>query len=131
MADAPRASIGCSAAFPLTRYSIMILLLSSVCMTAFAAAILATLLMRAVAPACGLVDRPDAQRKLHYRATPLGGGLAVLAATLVAVSVGILLARWYEDWLPSDVNGLAGLFAAAACITAIGLIDDAYALRGR
>ena len=37
-----------------------------------------------IAPRIGLADHPDGHRKLHQRATPLGGGLALIV-TLVAV----------------------------------------------
>jgi UDP-GlcNAc:undecaprenyl-phosphate/decaprenyl-phosphate GlcNAc-1-phosphate transferase len=105
--------------------------LISVAITAFAAALAGTPLVRALAPAWGLVDRPDAHRKLHGRATPLGGGIAVLAATLAAAILGLLVSGMFFQVAPGDIRELSGLLAAALCITFVGLIDDIRGLRGR
>ncbi len=42
-----------------------------------------TALIREVAPRIGLTDNPDGHRKLHGRATPLGGGVAVYLTTAI------------------------------------------------
>src|SRR5438128_197156 len=105
----------------------MFSILMWVAATAFVVALATTPLVRAVAPVLGLIDRPDARRKLHRRAVPLGGGLAVLVATVTATGVGLALTGVFQRWLPGDVSELSGLVAAAALITAVGLIDDAYA----
>ena len=68
-----------------------------------------------------VVDRPDGQRKLHKRATPLVGGFAVVPA-VVLVS---LWAAATTTYLP-----LYGTLAIAACaFLAIGYIDDRAHLR--
>jgi len=58
-----------------------------------------TALVREIAPRIGLTDDPDGHRKLHGRATPLGGGVAIYLTT--AVILGTL---WV---LPGDESGLA------------------------
>jgi UDP-GlcNAc:undecaprenyl-phosphate/decaprenyl-phosphate GlcNAc-1-phosphate transferase len=42
-----------------------------------------TALIREIAPRIGLTDNPDGHRKLHGRATPLGGGVAVYLTTTI------------------------------------------------
>lgn len=42
-----------------------------------------TALVREIAPRIGLTDDPDGHRKLHGRATPLGGGVAIYLTTAV------------------------------------------------
>ena len=55
-----------------------------------------TALIRELAPRIGLTDNPDGHRKLHGRATPLGGGVAVYLTSAI-----ILLTLWI---VPSDSN---------------------------
>ncbi|MCX7424616.1 MAG: hypothetical protein NTW96_03155 [Planctomycetia bacterium] len=55
-----------------------------------------TALIREVAPRIGLTDNPDGYRKLHGRATPLGGGVAVYLTS--AIILGTL---WVA---PSDLS---------------------------
>ena len=57
---------------------------------AFAASLLLTAAVRALARRCGIVDRPDGKRKLHGRPVPLWGGVAVYAATVL----GLLAVRF-------------------------------------
>lgn len=76
----------------------------------------------------GLVDAPDGFRKLQARPVPLGGGIAVLCAAIVAVALG-----W---WLLPEVRNVdplrvGVLLAAAVIIAIIGLIDDVRDLRAR
>ena len=55
-----------------------------------------TALIREMAPRIGLTDNPDGHRKLHGRATPLGGGVAVYLTS--AIILGTL---WVA---PSDLS---------------------------
>ncbi|MCL4191020.1 MAG: undecaprenyl/decaprenyl-phosphate alpha-N-acetylglucosaminyl 1-phosphate transferase [Thermoguttaceae bacterium] len=92
---------------------------------------LLTVSIRHVAPRIGLLDRPDGQRKLHSRAVPLGGGVAVFAATgLVLVAILVLPNPWNlaleQDWI--DV---LGFFLGCGSVVALGLVDDRFGLRGR
>ena len=67
-----------------------------------------TALIREVAPRIGLTDNPDGHRKLHGRATPLGGGVAIYLTT--AIILGIL---WIvPSHLESSDNGPAASPAA-------------------
>lgn len=102
---------------------------------AFASALVglwATSLIRRIAPRIGLVDRPDARRKIHTREVPLGGGLGVFCGALAGLALGYffvpgewsaqLVARSTEFW---------GLLFAAVCVVAVGLVDDRFGLRGK
>ncbi|HLH66810.1 MAG TPA: MraY family glycosyltransferase [Solirubrobacteraceae bacterium] len=94
---------------------------------------LLTPLAARLARAVGAVDQPR-ERGLSRRETPLLGGLAILAAALVAGAI----------WLPATIKlghvthgpaGSAGtvhmwaVLAGAALITIVGAIDDARDLR--
>lgn len=92
----------------------------------------------------GFVDLPGGH-KAHAAPVPLGGGIAVFAATSAAVVGGILVAvamdldLWPRGWPalhPAWVGGIRaraaqalGILAGAAGIFALGLLDDRRALR--
>jgi UDP-GlcNAc:undecaprenyl-phosphate/decaprenyl-phosphate GlcNAc-1-phosphate transferase len=78
-------------------------------------ALLTPLTMR-LARAVGAIDHPR-ERGLSDRATPLLGGLAIFAGTLVA---GLI-------WLP-DERIWHGVLIAAATITVVGALDDRFDL---
>jgi UDP-GlcNAc:undecaprenyl-phosphate GlcNAc-1-phosphate transferase len=77
-----------------------------------------------------LVDCPDGHRKLHRRAVPLAGGIAVFLATLAAVLV-LTTSGTFRDLLSEAPGDLWGLLAAAAVLLCVGLVDDRFGLRGR
>src|SRR5262249_35456149 len=83
-----------------------------------------TPLARAGAACCGLVDRPDGRRKIHARATPVAGGLAILASGTLALGVALLASGPVSDRLREQGAGLLGMFAAALVIAAVGVTDD-------
>jgi len=85
-------------------------------LAAFAIAGVLTPLVARVAVRVGAVDQPR-DRGLADRPTPLLGGLAMLAATLVA---GLI-------WLPAN-DRWHGVLAGAALIAVIGAIDDRFDL---
>src|SRR4051812_39721644 len=85
-------------------------------LVAFAVAALLTPVVARFARRIGAVDDVKA-RGLARDATPLLGGLAIFAGTLVA---GVL-------FLP-DNDRTRGILEAAALITLVGALDDAFAL---
>ena len=93
--------------------------------------LLLTALLRSLAPRVGLTDRPDGHRKLHRRATPVGGGLAIYTATLIVTALVLLLPTPLRNHLWGGVPDLFWLFVAGAVIVAVGVIDDKLRLRGR
>ncbi|MBN1912280.1 MAG: undecaprenyl/decaprenyl-phosphate alpha-N-acetylglucosaminyl 1-phosphate transferase [Pirellulales bacterium] len=62
-----------------------------------------TALIREIAPRFGLTDNPDGHRKLHGRATSLGGGLAVYLTTAIILgTLWIVPLQWFQN--PSDTT---------------------------
>src|SRR5262249_9741969 len=95
------------------------------------------LFLATVAQSCGLtycalhagrwlriLDFPDKERKLHTRATPRTGGLAVCGALML----GVVEARWLEVvGIIADTDALrftTFLLLSAALLCALGLWDD-------
>lgn len=77
---------------------------------------------RRLGMAFGLMDHPDLPggRKRHIRATPLVGGMAIVASTLLATA----LTRATVPLLPADRLHLAWLAAATTGMWLIGALDD-------
>lgn len=69
------------------------------------------------APALGLVDQPDGERKVHSLPIPRVGGIAMAVAFFVPVTI----------WL-HDVSALFGLLIGAVIIVIFGLLDDRHDL---
>jgi UDP-GlcNAc:undecaprenyl-phosphate GlcNAc-1-phosphate transferase len=94
--------------------------------------ILLTPLARAFASRCGLTDKPDERRKLHSQAIPVGGGFAVLLASLATIIVMLFsdLCPWREEFYEQSTLWL-GLAAASIFICGVGTLDDRGYLRGR
>jgi UDP-GlcNAc:undecaprenyl-phosphate GlcNAc-1-phosphate transferase len=89
---------------------------------AFVVALLITPLVRKLAEAAGVVDRPDA-RKLHTYPVPYLGGLAVFAAIIVAVGISFVLAdRISFRYEAVPIAVIIGMVA----ITFTGLADDIW-----
>ncbi|MEM9587137.1 MAG: MraY family glycosyltransferase [Planctomycetota bacterium] len=90
-------------------------------------------IVRSTAHRFGLVDRPDHERKLHTRTVALAGGVAVFAAICVAFAATILFDR--SDWGMGILGDISNrwyvLFATAAILLVVGLVDDIISLRGR
>jgi UDP-GlcNAc:undecaprenyl-phosphate/decaprenyl-phosphate GlcNAc-1-phosphate transferase len=85
-------------------------------LVALAVATLLTPPVARLAVRVGAVDEPR-ERGLAARSTPLLGGLAILAAVLVAALI----------WLPVDQQ-TTGILLGAALIAGIGAVDDAFEL---
>jgi UDP-GlcNAc:undecaprenyl-phosphate GlcNAc-1-phosphate transferase len=89
--------------------------------------------VRAFAIRVGLVDNPDAERKLHDKPIALAGGLAVFLATGIAFIVGVAYESGWGEF--SKMTELSSrwfvLLGASTAILVVGLIDDKWALRGR
>lgn len=99
---------------------------------AFLTSLLATPLVRRLSLRIGLVDHPDAHRKIHHGSTPLGGGLAILTS----VGVTALLALALPPSKTAMVIGnlplkLYGVVAGVLFICAVGIWDDVRGMRAR
>jgi UDP-GlcNAc:undecaprenyl-phosphate/decaprenyl-phosphate GlcNAc-1-phosphate transferase len=87
---------------------------------ALAVVILATPFLRKMAYRTGLVDRPD-NRKVHQVPVPLIGGISILMATAIALSLsGVLL---------NDILENLTLLASALVILVTGVWDDRMNLK--
>ena len=99
--------------------------------TALVASLCLTPIVRMLARRWGVVDHPDEHRKLHGQATPLGGGVVVLLAFLVTVSVVLVISDSQRSQIATNATFLVGLISGAIVICVIGLVDDRFGLRGR
>jgi UDP-GlcNAc:undecaprenyl-phosphate GlcNAc-1-phosphate transferase len=105
-------------------------------LVAFLAAVMLTWLVRHMALALGVMDRPDGVRKLHRQPIPLLGGVAVFGAWLIGslMSGGVVsgdhspLTTHYSP-LANDFGG--ALFLAAIVVLVSGVLDDIFTLRPR
>ncbi len=97
---------------------------------AFLLSYLVTPFVRRVAVRFDFVDRPDAHRKIQDSAVALGGGAVLL---IVTMSVVPLLGVWWgwDLWMmASNPLSVIGLCAAATLLVTVGLVDDAFGIRG-
>lgn len=92
---------------------------------------LLTPLARRLARCAGLVDRPNAQRKLHGRAMPVAGGLAVFASGCIVLGVAFVVPHAFSEALAAQSPTLMGLLLAAILICGLGVVDDLGWIRGR
>ncbi len=69
----------------------------------------------------GVIDKPDGARKLHARATPLTGGLAIVVPFVISLAI---LATTSDYW-PYQMALAATSFAALV----LGLVDDRRHIR--
>ena len=109
---------------------------------AFAASFLISLpvvpLCRILARHTGIMDVPKSEgHKLHGKATPLLGGVAILIAWLVPVLAGILALLVAPGRFPEEIAGgfrnisgeLAMICVCAVAAVVLGVIDDKHAMR--
>jgi UDP-GlcNAc:undecaprenyl-phosphate/decaprenyl-phosphate GlcNAc-1-phosphate transferase len=100
---------------------------------ALAALILTPAVSRGLA-AQGVLDHPGADRHVHARPIPRGGGLAV-AVAFVLVGTGVLLIDSATGLVPglAALSGseLAALLGGVVLAALLGLVDDRWSLRAR
>jgi UDP-GlcNAc:undecaprenyl-phosphate GlcNAc-1-phosphate transferase len=90
---------------------------------AFMVTLLSTPIIRRIAEAAGVVDRPDFARKTHTQPIAYLGGMAVFLGLLVAIAVSYLTATDVPDhFMPVPLAVVIGMIA----ITFTGLADDVW-----
>lgn len=94
--------------------------------------LLTTPLVRRLSLRFGLVDHPDAHRKIHRGSTALGGGLAIL----VSIGLTALLAFVLPPSKTAMIIGnlplkLYGVVAGVLLICCVGIWDDVRGMRAR
>lgn len=104
--------------------------LSLVFIASFLLAVTLTPLVRMLAIRFGIVDRPDARRKLHGGVVARAGGTAVLFSVLGVCSVAIFRIDLGKLGVQSFIPYVA-LLTAMVGIWLLGLADDIWTLRGR
>jgi UDP-GlcNAc:undecaprenyl-phosphate/decaprenyl-phosphate GlcNAc-1-phosphate transferase len=104
-------------------------------------ALVATRLIRSYSPKLGLMDQPNAQRKVHTSPTPLGGGIGIWMGVIGTFAVGELmlvlalnlpavanllpdLAREHLAGVVNQSANLWILLAAGTVLMVLGLLDD-------
>lgn len=112
--------------------------------SAFVVSWACTRLMRKFAKKWGLVDQP-AERKVHLRATPLGGGIGIVLGVILPLGTVQIIAWMLSsvdplpDWIPSflaihldgvqERSGIMWIILAGGVVLAIlGIIDDKYSI---
>ena len=109
---------------------------------AFAASFLLSLpvvpLCRILARRTGIMDVPRSEgHKLHGKATPLLGGVAILISWLIPVVAGVLARLIAPGRFPEEIVGgfrnisgeLAAICGCAVAAVVLGVIDDKHAMR--
>ena len=74
-----------------------------------------TAFVRRIAPRLDLTDRPDQRRKLHERPIALGGGVAVLLATVLVLGLLLVLPLPWQFHVRADLAWSDLFTAFAAC----------------
>jgi UDP-GlcNAc:undecaprenyl-phosphate GlcNAc-1-phosphate transferase len=104
-------------------------------------ALIATRLIRTYSPKLGLMDQPNAQRKVHTSPTPLGGGIGIWLGVIGTFAVGELMlvlalnvpavANLVPEFAREHLSGIAVqssklwiLLAAGTVLMFLGLLDD-------
>lgn len=87
--------------------------------------------VRTIAIRTKLTDHPDGYRKLHANSTPLGGGVAILLATVAVLGPLALLPNPWYAYLHEASRELWAILGAAIVIVMLGLVDDRAGIRGR
>lgn len=86
--------------------------------------------VRDLAEKRGFVDRPDGKRKSQKAPVALGGGLAIMISTTVAIGIVTYIYSEYAAQRIENPSSLVGLGVAAILICAVGLYDDLYDMGG-
>src|SRR6187551_429355 len=79
----------------------LVLFLAGATLPSFVIALIATAILRRLAPRWGLIDKPAA-RKVHATATPLGGGIAIWLAIALPLVAGLILVALVEQGILPD-----------------------------
>src|SRR3954454_13080763 len=104
-------------------------------------ALIATRLIRTYSPKLGLMDQPNAQRKVHTSPTPLGGGIGIWLGGIGTFAVGEVLlvlalnvpavANLVPEFAREHLSGIAVqssklwiLLGAGTVLMVLGLLDD-------
>ena len=97
-------------------------------LVALTASLVLTAIVRTIARRWGVLDRPDGRRKLHARAVPRLGGVAVYGAAVL----GMLAVRFGAEAPSTEFIELSTVWMiAAGFVCVVGSIDDRFDLPAR
>jgi UDP-GlcNAc:undecaprenyl-phosphate/decaprenyl-phosphate GlcNAc-1-phosphate transferase len=88
-----------------------------------------TPIVRLVAERYGLLDRPDAERKVHQQPVPRLGGLAIAIAFGVALAFAALATPDLNADGTLRPNRAPAILAGAGLLVVVGVIDDIRGMR--
>ncbi len=97
--------------------------------TAFLTALLLTPLLRNLFLRRGLVDTPDGKRKVHAKAIPRVGGIAIMIAYLVAFGALMLAGLHGSSFVRADLSLIWRLLPVVGLVFFVGLLDDLFVLK--
>jgi UDP-GlcNAc:undecaprenyl-phosphate GlcNAc-1-phosphate transferase len=123
----------------------LLLFLAATILPSALVALLVGYVVRRVAPRWGLIDKPNAARKVHTMPTPLGGGLAIWLGVLTPFLAGSVLvalihsgaietaslpelAQTHLGGLWQQLPRLWVLLGAGTILMLLGLADDRFGL---
>lgn len=93
-------------------------------LSAFLLSLILTPVIRDIFGKLGVVDRPDAIRKLHAQPIPRVGGIAIAVSYVLAFAVVLCFPFKYAPEIDRIAPSVIKLFCAAAIVFATGLFDD-------
>lgn len=106
-------------------------ILFAITVLAFAVGLIVVPIVRLAAISVGLIDRPDAHRKMHGREIAVGGGVGVLFTVIVVLfCFNYLSSTWYVH-AERHTTEFVGFTLAAVLLCAVGLLDDWKGLGGK
>ncbi len=98
-------------------------------LTAFGIGLVATPVTRNFLRRSGLLDRPDAHRKLHASPVPRLGGIPIAAAFALSLTLFRFLPGVASPALDSALDRILPLIPGALIVFLVGVLDDLYDLR--
>ena len=106
-------------------------ILFAITVLAFAVGLIVVPITRLVAIAVGLIDRPDAHRKIHGREIAVGGGVGVLFTVVVVLFFFTFLSDTWYDRAGRHTTEFVGFTLAAGLLCLVGIWDDWKGLGGK
>jgi len=82
-------------------------------------------------PKLGFIDEPGEERRIHKKATPTSGGIAIFVAFFVAWLIFIKVGITFFKTNFTEMEQFWKIFLPGLFLFCIGVIDDRYAMKAR